>query len=195
MGTLAVRNEAQRILFVEEIAGQISDGAWENARPFDHWIVWCDADVIVDPDNVGRDFYARKDNYGITRKDLLDIVGERMLGSVLEVDPFYTHKRMLADLRDLKVIMKTTRRAVQEDPTLPAIAWKAEDAEPVSKQTGIPVKLIGTDGNAFSILGKVRGALSKANVPQATIDAFMAEATAGDYNHLLRTAMEYVEVQ
>jgi hypothetical protein len=32
-------------------------------------------------------------------------------------------------------------------------------------------------------------------VPQAQIDAFMTEATAGDYDHLLQTCMQRFEVE
>lgn len=59
----------------------------------------------------------------------------------------------------------------------------------------VDVQLTGQDGNAFFILGKVKGALRKAKAPQSDLDAFMAEATAGDYDHLLRTCMEWVNVE
>jgi hypothetical protein len=58
----------------------------------------------------------------------------------------------------------------------------------------IEVELIGTDSNAFSILGRVKRALRKHKVPLEDIDKFMEEATSGDYNHLLATVQEYVEV-
>lgn len=112
MGTLTVRNEAQRILFTEELAGQISDGMWENTRPNDHWEVWCRAEVVVGP-NVGRDFYARKDNYNLNSSALLDCVGDRMLESVQAINPSYTMRDMILDLRDLKKIMKM--RSVQSE--------------------------------------------------------------------------------
>jgi len=56
------------------------------------------------------------------------------------------------------------------------------------------VKLTGTDGNAFAILGKVQRALVAAGLHEGA-KAFMAEATTGDYNHLIKTAMKYVEVE
>lgn len=79
--TLAVRNIEQQALWLE-LDGQISDGFWENARPYDHWKKWCDAEVIVDPLNLGRDFHAMRDNYNFTAKELLDVVQLRMLGTV-----------------------------------------------------------------------------------------------------------------
>jgi hypothetical protein len=63
------------------------------------------------------------------------------------------------------------------------------------KQTGIHVKLIGEDGNAFYILGKVVRALKNAGYEKDFIDEFLAEAKSGDYYHLLRTCMEVVEVE
>jgi len=56
------------------------------------------------------------------------------------------------------------------------------------------VKLIGEDGNAFIILGKVSDALEAAGMKEEA-EAFMKEATKGDYDHLLRTACEYVNVR
>ena len=58
----------------------------------------------------------------------------------------------------------------------------------------IAVELIGHDGNAFAMLGRCRQAMHEAGLPQAEVDLFMAEATAGDYNHLLQTAMRWFEV-
>lgn len=56
------------------------------------------------------------------------------------------------------------------------------------------VKLVGQDGNAFSILGKVQKAMRRAGATKEEIDSYIKEATAGDYDHLLMTTMEYVEV-
>ena len=63
------------------------------------------------------------------------------------------------------------------------------------KYPEIVVELIGRDGNAFAILGAVRRALGRGGVPKEEQDAFTEEATAGDYNHLLATAMAWVNVQ
>ena len=63
------------------------------------------------------------------------------------------------------------------------------------RQTGIKVRLINEDGNCFYILGKVRAALRRAGESQEFIEAFTKEATSGDYNHLLATVTEVVEVE
>lgn len=59
----------------------------------------------------------------------------------------------------------------------------------------ICVTLVGTDGNAFSVLGRVRRALAQGGVSRAEQDAFMQEATSGDYNALLGAAMRWVDVR
>lgn len=58
----------------------------------------------------------------------------------------------------------------------------------------VTVKLVGEDGNAFAILGRVRRALRDAGHADAA-QQFMTEAMSGDYDHLLRTAARYVEVK
>jgi len=58
----------------------------------------------------------------------------------------------------------------------------------------VTVKLVGEDGNAFAILGRVTRALRQAGVDQAERAEFMAEATGGDYNDLLATCMRWVDV-
>jgi len=63
---------------------------------------------------------------------------------------------------------------------------------PVTKPT---VKLIGEDGNAFSIMGRVKKALRRAGADQEYIDKYLSEATSGDYDHLLVVCMEYVDVE
>jgi hypothetical protein len=56
----------------------------------------------------------------------------------------------------------------------------------------VQVQLSGEDGNAFAILGRTAGALRRAGVPQEEIDQYYAEATSGDYDHLLQTTMRWV---
>jgi hypothetical protein len=57
----------------------------------------------------------------------------------------------------------------------------------------VEVQLTGTDGNAFAILGRVTQALKRAGHGDQ-VDAFMEEATAGNYDQLLATCMKWVEV-
>jgi hypothetical protein len=60
------------------------------------------------------------------------------------------------------------------------------------KYPNVHVRLTGEDGNAFFIMGRVCGALRKAGVETSEIKAYQAESMAGDYDHLLRTAMAWV---
>ena len=55
------------------------------------------------------------------------------------------------------------------------------------------VKLIGEDGNAFAILGKVSRVLKEAGLKNEA-KQYLEEATKGDYNHLLQVTMKYVDV-
>lgn len=63
-----------------------------------------------------------------------------------------------------------------------------------TKYPEITVKLLGNDGNAFYIIGKVKQALKRADISKEEQDKFLSEAMGGDYNHLLRTCMEWVTV-
>lgn len=61
------------------------------------------------------------------------------------------------------------------------------------KYPEIHVKLVGTDGNAFAIIGKVREALRKAGVSSEERQLFMDEATSGDYDNVLQTCFRWVD--
>jgi hypothetical protein len=63
------------------------------------------------------------------------------------------------------------------------------------KYPNITVQLLGRDGNAFAILGRVQGAMRRGGVPQDDIKKFMEEATKGDYDRLLTTVMSWVDVE
>jgi hypothetical protein len=56
------------------------------------------------------------------------------------------------------------------------------------------VKLIDTDGNAFSIIGRVKEALRKAGADKEYVDKYLKEAMFGDYDNLLCVTMDYVHV-
>ena len=59
----------------------------------------------------------------------------------------------------------------------------------------ITVQLTGQDGNAFAVLGRVFRALRAAGIGEAEVAEFHRQATSGDYAHLLRTCMKWVDVQ
>jgi hypothetical protein len=134
---LNVRNIEQKIIFLGELAGQISDGNWENSRPYNHYQDWCLKydEVVVNPSKVGRTHYVAKDNYNFTTPDIWGIpeIVERVLYLVdacraypARTEEFvrnhwdienlvklerayrlYTKKQLMQDLRDLKTIVRT----------------------------------------------------------------------------------------
>ena len=57
----------------------------------------------------------------------------------------------------------------------------------------IQVKL--SDGNAYAIMGAVQKALKKAGASKEELDRYFTDSTAGDYDNLLRVAMDWVEVK
>lgn len=63
------------------------------------------------------------------------------------------------------------------------------------KYPHIKVRLVGQDGNAFAIIGRVTKAMQRAKVSLQEINQFQAESMSGDYNHLLSVVMSYVEVE
>lgn len=63
-----------------------------------------------------------------------------------------------------------------------------------AKYPDIFVQLSGYDGNAYSILGRVLKYMRNAGVPKEIRDEYVAEATAGDYDNLLRVTAEWVDV-
>lgn len=63
-----------------------------------------------------------------------------------------------------------------------------------TKYPHINVTLTDINGNAFAILGACRKAAERARLPQEEIDAFYAEATSDDYDHLIQTAMRWFNV-
>jgi hypothetical protein len=62
------------------------------------------------------------------------------------------------------------------------------------KYPHVRVQLVGRDGNAFAILSAVRAAMRRALIDEAECRAFFVEATSGNYDHLLATAMAWVDV-
>jgi len=60
------------------------------------------------------------------------------------------------------------------------------------KYPHIKVRLVGEDGNAFSIIGRVKKAMREGGCTEEQMDEYVAEATSGDYNHLLTVTMNTV---
>jgi hypothetical protein len=86
------------------------------------------------------------------------------------------------------------RGLTTNEPTgrLKSMAEQKPSTEP--KYPHVKVELVGRDGNAFAILGRVTRQMRRHGLPDAEVEAFMTEAMSGDYNHLLATAMRWVDV-
>ena len=63
--------------------------------------------------------------------------------------------------------------------------------EPLPTHANIHVQLSDEDGNAFSIMARARKAARRGGMDAVDIEAFTAEATSGDYDHLLQTVMRW----
>ena len=59
----------------------------------------------------------------------------------------------------------------------------------------VDVELVGHDGNAYAIMGRVQTALKEAGATKDDLSQYFAESTAGDYDNLLRVAMDWVNVK
>lgn len=58
----------------------------------------------------------------------------------------------------------------------------------------IEVKLVGGNGNAFAVMHTMSKALRKAGATEEQMTEFKTQAMGGDYDHLLATCMEWVNV-
>lgn len=62
------------------------------------------------------------------------------------------------------------------------------------KYPDVEIELTGHDGNAGAIMGTVARALQRSGVSRDEIDQYRKQSMSGDYDNLLRTAMEWVTV-
>jgi len=54
---------------------------------------------------------------------------------------------------------------------------------------------VGLETNAFAIISRVTRAMRRASIKKHELEAFMKEACAGNFDHLLKTVMKTVEVE
>lgn len=92
-------------------------------------------------------------------------------------------------VRELKILaakwLKTGSNPITDVGPLP------KPDKPASRPR---VKLVGQDGNAFAIIGRVCEALRKAGASPEIISQYRRESMSGDYNNVLETAIQYCEV-
>lgn len=65
----------------------------------------------------------------------------------------------------------------------------------IPQQGKTVVKLTGTDGNAFAIIGACRRAARKDGWSHEHIDFVVQEMMSGDYDKVIQTAMKYFDVR
>ncbi len=61
-------------------------------------------------------------------------------------------------------------------------------------KTDVTVKLVGEDGNVFSIIGKVSKALKRAGKKELASEFVDLAFASGSYDEVIQLVMEYVEV-
>ena len=59
----------------------------------------------------------------------------------------------------------------------------------------IKVDLAGTEGHSFAVLARCKQAMKNAGASPKVQREFIREATKGDYDRLLRTAMAWFDVE
>lgn len=62
------------------------------------------------------------------------------------------------------------------------------------KYHDVHVQLTGLDSNAMVLMAAVTRALRKAGAQKEEIDAFVTEATSGDYNNVIATCGRWVNI-
>lgn len=56
-----------------------------------------------------------------------------------------------------------------------------------------PYNLVGTDDNAYNVMGYTATAMRRAGFSKEDIEMMYSEATSGNYNHLLYVCMGYID--
>ena len=111
------------------------------------------------------------------------------------------HQALTAHGLPVGWVEATTKPPVDDNPQRGTDMQTTDNPTPAIDPDEIPtvaIQLTGTDGNAYAILGKVRKAVRRqVDDPQMARDiwdAYEAEATDGDYDHLLATTMRWFDV-
>lgn len=64
-----------------------------------------------------------------------------------------------------------------------------------TKYPGVTVRLVGEDGNVFSVIGRVARGLRRGGHADAAVEFERAAFDATSYDAVLRLAVSYVEVR
>ena len=102
--------------------------------------------------------------------------------------------RTVISLFTLIRFMAMTSKMSVVDVMLFTIITPQQERYPMSKYN-VSVQLSGNDGNAFAVMGAVKSALKKAGASKEELDQYLADSMSGDYDNLLRVAMDWVVVE
>ena len=106
-------------------------------------------------------------------------------------DAYYAvDERLMAELEDY------FQKWVQTGNDPLAQLQPLEPKDPVAVETSQKpkLKLVGTDGNAFVVMGRATDAMRKAGLPEHHIDDYLRKAQSGDYDKVLATTIEFCDV-
>jgi len=78
VGIMYLPSWSAATVWEHEILGQLSDGAWENSGPHDHWEFWHKLDLAIGRPKVAYNYYGRIKN-GYNLAGLIQYVGDRMV--------------------------------------------------------------------------------------------------------------------
>ncbi len=56
------------------------------------------------------------------------------------------------------------------------------------------VQLVGIDGNAYSIMGEVKSALTREGNSNEIVEDYLSQAMSGDYDHLLAVSLAFIKL-
>jgi hypothetical protein len=79
----------------------------------------------------------------------------------------------------------------RQEGTVVTVEYNADVQQERERIGLVEVQLVGMDGNAFSILGRVSRALRQAGYSQEARDAYQAAATGGDYDTVLAVTLDW----
>ena len=72
---------------------------------------------------------------------------------------------------------------------------EVEQDDSLPKYPEITIQMTGEDGNGMLIVSRAARLLMHNEVDREEVDAFRAEALGGDYDHLLRTIMRWMNTE
>lgn len=82
MPKIHLKSKEAAALWKHEIQGQLSDGAWENSKPRDHWHFWSRCEPVVDGKVGFSGGYPVRRNYDLSVLTKNEIVRDRMIAMI-----------------------------------------------------------------------------------------------------------------